>query len=472
MGRIVIAVLGGLFLLSIRPSLAQEIHGRVEIQDVFASETARSLSALLDERNRNDLLGDFRLTWEPKWDHWSFAVAYQMNVDSGDTPALTAYRAALGVFTVSSLERLQNFNDIFVNDADLTATQRFDRLWLSYNDNHMIDSAARDVLTAYSDAIGLFPVPPPSTWLNLSDTFINDAHLTATQRLDRLWLGYSDDHLVLRIGRQALTWGSGLVFRPMDLFDPFAPNATDTEYKSGTDMVYGQWLFDDGSDLQFIAVPRPARAGGALTSNASSFALHLHTVIGGMQTTWILARDHGDWVAGAGINGELGQATWNAEIIPTFVHDGPVLTSGIVNISDATTLFGRDVTLFAEYYRNGFGLAARHYALIDLPAPLRDRLARSQVFDTGRDYLAAGAQLQWTPLFQINPALIANLDDGGLYGVVQGIYSLRENLSLIVGSQIPIAPSGTEFGGLPLIQNIPIFVEQPKLIYVQLRQYF
>ena len=403
-----------MFLPGSGPSLAQEVHGRVEIQDVYASETARSLSAALGEGNRNDFLGDLRLTWEPKWDAWSFALAYQVNADSGDTPALTAHRAALGIF----------------------------------------------------------PVPPPATWWNLSDTFVNDAHLTATQRLDRLWLGYSDSHLVLRIGRQALTWGSGLVFRPMDLFDPFAPTATDTEYKPGTDMIYGQWLFDDGSDLQLIAAPRPARAGGALMSNASSFALHLHTVIGGMQTTWIVARDRGDWVTGAGINGELGQATWNAEIIPTFVHDGPVLTSGIVNISDATTMFGRDITLFAEYYRNGFGLAARRYALIDLPAPLRDRLVRGQVFDTGRDYLAAGAQLQWSPLFQINPTLIANLDDGGLYAVVQGIYSLRENLNVNVGSQVPVGPSGTEFGGIPLIQGFPVFAEQPKLIYVQLRQYF
>jgi hypothetical protein len=461
-----------MFLPGIGPSLAQEVHGRVEIQDVYASETPRSLSAVLDESSRRDFLGDFRVTWEPKWHDWSFAAAYEVNGDSGDTPALTAYRAALGVFSVSLLETVRNLSETFADDRTLTAIQRLDRLWLGYSDGHVLSSADHDMLATYSAALGLFPVPPPATWWNLSNTFIDDLHMTATQRLDRLWIGYSSNHLVLRIGRQALTWGSGLVFRPMDLFDPFAPNATDTEYKPGMDMVYGQWLFDDGSDLQFIAVPRPARVGGGLTSNASSLALHFNTTIGGMQTTWIVARDRRDWVAGVGINGELGQATWNAEIVPTFVHGGQILTSGIVNISDATTIFGRDVTLFAEYYRNGFGLAARRYALIDLPAPLRDRLVRGQVFDTGRDYLAAGAQLQWSPLFQVNPTLIANLDDRGFYGVVQGIYSLRENLNFIVGSQIPIAPSGTEFGGLPLIQCFPIFVEQPKLVYVQLRQYF
>ncbi len=63
----------------------------------------------------------------------------------------------------------------------------------------------------------------------------------------------------------------------MDLFDPFAPDATDTEYKPGTDMLYGQYLFDDGSDLQAVIVPRPAHRGGGLTGNASSFALRFHT---------------------------------------------------------------------------------------------------------------------------------------------------------------------------------------------------
>lgn len=396
------------------PARADDVHGRLELGDQFATEDASSLSATLDEQTRNDVLGDMRVTWEPRWGGWSFALHYEMTVDAGDTPALTARR----------------------------------------------------------DALGIFPPSPPATWLNLTNTFIDDDNLTATQRIDRLSIGYTGDNFVVRLGRQALTWGSGLVFHPMDLFDPFAPTAIDTEYKPGTDMAYAQWLFGDGSDLQFVAVPRAFELNGAPTSNASSFALHYHAAIAGLQTTWLAARDHGDWVVGAGLNGPLGGATWNIEAIPTFVHDGPTLTSGVANISDATTLFGRDATLFAEYYRNGFGLSDRHYALDNLPAPLIDRLLRGQVFDTGRDYLAAGATLQWTPLLHIDPTLIANLNDASLYGIVQATYSLRENLNLVAGVQLPIGPPRTEFGGIALTGASPPFEEQPKIVYVQLRQYF
>ena len=401
-------------LLAAGAAQAEPVHGRIQIQDVFAQDDAQSLANALGARTRNDVLADLRLSWSRRWDAWHLDAAYRVGFDAGDSPRLSALEKALGV----------------ISDA------------------------------------------PPPTWWNLSNTFIDDRYLTASQRIDRLSIAYTSTHWVVRAGRQALTWGAGLVFRPMDLFDPFAPDATDTEYKPGTDMLYGQYLFDDGSDLQAVLVPRQAHIGGGLTGNASSFALRLHTTIGDYQTTWLIARDHGDMVAAVGINGALGGATWNAEIVPTFVKNGGTYVSAVANISNAGTLAGRDITYFAEYFRNGFGLGARHYALADLPAPLVGRLLRGQVFNTGRDYVAAGAQYQWTPLLQISPTLIANLDDRSFYLLAEATYSLSDNLNLIVGGQMPIGPARTEFGGLPLFAAAPPYLTQPARAYIQLRHYF
>jgi hypothetical protein len=332
---------------------AEPVHGRLQLQDVYAQYGSQSLAAYQGARQTNDVLGDARLTWSPRAGNWNFDFAYVASFDAGDTPRLT---------------RLEN-------------------------------------------SLPILPPTPPATWWTLTNTFIEHEHFTAMQKIDRLSIGYTSTHFVIRAGRQALTWGAGLVFRPMDLFDPFAPDATDTEYKPGTDMLYTQYLFDDGSDLQAVIVPRPAHGNGGLTANASSFALHYHTQIGDLQTTWLLARDHGDMVAGLGVNGSIGGATWNAEVVPTFADGGGTYTSAILNISDAGKLFDRDIVYFAEYYRNGFGRGTKHYDLVSLPKPSIDRLLRGQVFDTGRDYLAIGAQYQWTPLLQISPTLIANLDD-------------------------------------------------------------
>jgi hypothetical protein len=402
--------------LLISPALAQAepVHGRLQLQDVYAQEDSRSLAAALGVRRRNDVLGDLRLSWTPRRQSWTFDFAYVAAVDAGDTPRYQTREAALNVL----------------------------------------------------------PPAPPATWWDLSDSFIDQSRLKASHRIDRLAIGYTGAHIVVRAGRQALTWGAGLIFHPMDLFDPFAPDATDTEYKTGTDMLYGQYLFNDGSDLQAIIVPRPQHRGGGLTANASSFALHYHAAVGNYQTTWLVARDHGDMVAGIGINGSLAGATWNAEVIPTFVDHGDTYVSALLNISNAGKLWARDVTYFAEYYRNGFGLDSSHYTLTGLPAVLIDRLQRGQVFNTGRDYLALGAQLQWTPLLQLSPTLIANLNDESLYALAEASYSLSDNLTLNVGTQLPIGPHNTEFGGVALSAGGAPYLESPARLYAQVRYYF
>jgi hypothetical protein len=258
----------------------------------------------------------------------------------------------------------------------------------------------------------------------------------------------------------------------MDLFDPFAANATDTEYKPGTDMVYAQWLFADGADLQLIVVPRPARAGAQPSSNASSVALHLHASVLGHEVTGLLARDHGDVVAGAGLNGSLGGTTWNVELVPTFLDSGGTRVSALANISDAATLFGRNATLFAEYFHNGFGVDADRFSFAALPPELLDRLARGQIFNTRRDYFASGMTWEIDPLLNVSPTLIANLNDGSLYALLAATRSLSDNLSLIAGAQAAFGPRGSEFGGLPLAPGSKTVLAPPLLLYVQIRRYF
>jgi hypothetical protein len=393
---------------------AEGVSGRVALKFQVSNETAQSLSAAVGVRSRNDAIGDLRLAWETRRGGWGLSFEDHLSFDAGGTPALTAREAALGIFEPG----------------------------------------------------------PPATWLNLDDKVADRPHLSATQSMDRLFIGHTSAHLVVRVGRQALTWGAGLVFHPLDLIDPFAPNATDTEYKPGTDMVYAQVLFDSGSDLQLATVPRSPNRGGRPTWNASSAAMHYHAALDELQSTWIAARDRGDGVAAVGVNGAIGGATWNAELISTFIRDAGTAISAIANISDAVVVFGRNETVFAEVYRNGFGVARRHYSWSDLPAPLRDRLARGQVFDTGKDYLAAGADVEWTPLLRIKPTLIANLGDGGLLALVQATYSVHENVDLVAGVQIPLAARGTEFGGIPLAAGGSPLIELPRLFFVQLRAYF
>ncbi len=412
------AALGLAFLaapLVERPAIAdglKDFHGRLELTDLGSFSASDSLAASLGERFRNDFSGNLRLTWEPKWGNWDFTVHYVVNGDYGGNVALRRAEASM------------------------------------------------------------FGKAPPSTLFNLTNTFVDDGQGLATQKIDRLALGYTTDNFVVRVGRQALTWGAGKVFHPMDLVDPFAPDATDTEYKPGVDMAYVQWLFGDGSDLQFIAVPRAMTYDATPTWDASTFALHYHRTIGEIGLTGIVARDHGDWTAGVGLSGPLGGAMWNAEIVPTFEADGTTRISGLVNISTAMTLFKRNATVFAEYFHNGFGVAGSGTAYDMLPADLTGRLARGQVFNTSQDYLAGGMTLEWTPLLTLSPSLIVNLNDGSAYAAGEADWSLNDNTDLIAGVQVPFGPNGSEYGGLPVSGSGAPYYATPTTAYVQLRRYF
>lgn len=387
-----------------------DIHGRLELQDAGAFARGDSIDDVLGAKNRNDFSGNLRLSWEPRWENWSVSFHYVVAFDDGDNVRL----------------------------------QRAEKT--------------------------LLPEPPP-TWFNLTETFVDHAQVVATQKIDRLSIAYTWPHLVVRIGRQALTWGSGLVFRPMDLFDPFSINATDTEYKPGTDMLYVQWLFNDGSDLQFIVVPKPARSGAQPSSDASSVAIHLHTTVFNHELSGLLARDHGNWVSGLGLNGALAGSTWNVEFVPTFERTTTRL-SALANISDAITLFSRNATVFAEYFHNGFGVDAQSFSFATLSPDLVDRLARGQLFDTRRDYLAAGLTLEVDPLMNVSPTLIAQLNDASVFALLSATRSLGDNLTLVGGIQAPVGPARTEFGGLPLSPGSGTVLAPPLLVYLQLRRYF
>ena len=136
------------------------------------------------------------------------------------------------------------------------------------------------------------------------------------------------------------------------------------------------------------------------------------------------------------------------------------------------TLFGRSATVFAEYFRNGFGTGAG-VAAADLPADLEGRLIRGQIFTTRRDLLLAGMILEAHPLVRISPTLIVGADDGGLLLLLAAEWSARENLVLAAGVQAALGPKASGFGGTSLSGDAVAPVLAPLTrIYLQLRRHF
>ena len=155
------------------------------------------------------------------------------------------------------------------------------RLKLNSRKGRWTFDAAWQLVGISADTLPLTGLPSDDRRLfDLTDV-INESHNEALlHRLDRLWLGYASETTVLRFGRQALSWGNGLFYAPMDLVNPFDPAAIDTEYKVGDDMAYLQYLRADGDDVQAAWVLRRDPLTGDVEADEATIAIKYHGFAG------------------------------------------------------------------------------------------------------------------------------------------------------------------------------------------------
>ena len=267
-------------------------------------------------------------------------------------------------------------------------------------------------------------------------------------RLDRLYLDATSTRAVARIGRQAVSWGNGLIYTPMDFFNPFDPAAVDKEYKTGDDMVYGQVLRPGGDDLQAVWVFRRDLDGEA-SSDVDSIAGKYHGFTGEYEYDVLLAQHFDDKVFGVGGIADIGGAIWRGDATLTDTRSDQVF-SVVTSLSYSWVGWDRNISGILEYFYNGFGIADGDYspaALAENPG-LVDRIVRGELFTLGRHYLAASALIEITPLWQVTPNAFVNVSDGSMLAQIVSAYDFRQDWQLLAAVGVPIGSAGTEFGGI------------------------
>lgn len=306
---------------------------------------------------------------------------------------------------------------------------------------------------------GLFFVPntlpdDQRRWWDLTHKITDRDDREIVQRLDRLHVDYTSQQAVVRFGRQAVTWGNGLIYNPMDFLNPFDPAAVDTEYKLGDDMLYGQYLFDDGSDVQFLSVARRDQDGD-VSSDVSSTALKFHGFGLNQEFDLLVARHFEDTVLAGGGVANVGEAVVRTDLVLTDTQSDWV-TSLVVNWTYSWVWGGKNVSAVSEYYYNGFGLSGSDYSLEDFAGDpdLTQRIIRGELFTVGRHYLAGSLQIEWTPLVNVTPNLFVNLGDQSALAQVVLQWDVGQNWQILGSINAPIGPKGTEFGGLKIDQGV------------------
>ncbi len=302
--------------------------------------------------------------------------------------------------------------------------------------------------------LGLIPNRIPDDERRLFDltSVISDGDKFASlHRLDRLWFGYTNEKTVLRFGRQAISWGNGLFFSPMDFVNPFDPTAIDTEYKTGDDMLYGQFLRDNGDDVQAAMLYRRNPATGETDSEEGAVSIKYHGVSDNAEYDILAAVNHGDTMIGIGGNKNIGGAVLRGDVIVSDTGSDMIVQL-VTNLSYSWTWGGKNVSGAIEYYYNGFGQKDGAYDLPSLATnpQLLDRLSRGELFSIGRHYLAGSLMIEVTPLWLLTPIVFLNMEDGSALVQIVSQNDLKENLAFLGSLNVPVGPKGTEYGGLEL----------------------
>lgn len=415
-------VIAALLLLPVLPSEADDwsFGGHVRYQLSGTQYAQDNLMASLGDTLHVDQQADLRLKAERKWDTWDASIHYALLAAYGDTiNTLNGFGGSLPPYLGVGVP---------------------------------------------SDKMRLF---------NLAQVITDSGSFAAVHRLDRASFGYTGQQLVMRFGRQAISWGNGVIFHPMDIFNPFSPTAINKEYKTGDDMVYGQWLYESGNDMQGVLVPRRTISGD-LSDTASSIAMKYRGKQNDLDFDLLAARHYDENLIGIGLARDWKGAVWRTDITTVQLDSGGHSISAIANISYSWTWSGHNVSGNLEYYRNGTGISDGNYDLT-LPqySDLVARLSRGEIYNIGRDYVAGNIMVELSPRWIFTPTVIWNINDGSVLTQAFLNYDWKQNAAVLAGITIPYGPRGTEFGGVPAPPPPPnTYIGPGNSAYVQISYYF
>lgn len=251
--------------------------------------------------------------------------------------------------------------------------------------------------------------------------------------VDRLYLDLYLGPADIRVGRQALNWGSAQFFNPTDPF-PEVLLAEPWRPRRGVNAVRAHVPFGEMHDASVVIATNDTldqfRAAGRVRINWLETDFALVGAWRGDSETGLIGFD---------LRGTL-ELGWWIEAAYHLGGDGYEEIS--VGLDYSFPVLER-MTLFVQYYRNGAGLEKP--SLVDaLPArlglgPTGDPFAP---FVLGRDYLLVGSGLVAEPELSFNLAVLQNLGDGSGFVMTTVTYNLLDWLDVACTAQVPYSMWG------------------------------
>jgi len=299
-----------------------------------------------------------------------------------------------------------------------------------------------------------FGFPDAGTYLSMDQTISTGTTNAWRQRLYRGWVGVESDKGVARFGRQRIAWGTGKIWNPTDVLNPFQPLTVERDERRGVDAAYARQGFGDLSQGELAYALGDRWVDASLLARAKS---HLGEYDGALMGGKV-AGSTGSWIVGGDFAGNLLDGTFHGEWSYTDLKTRAPFWKADVGYeytfpTESRLSPLRDASVLAEYFHNGSG--ALDTAKYDF-----GRVRSGQDVALAQDYVGLTYTKDVHPLVKLELILITNCDDGSQFFMPDATWNATSNLYLTAGFQRFGGPKRTELG------------KPANLTYLQAQYYF
>lgn len=297
--------------------------------------------------------------------------------------------------------------------------------WAPVNNWYLETAVEYQNIWSDQSEIASFPEINYNRHLDMEEEWQHGNHAASNLQVDRLNLQWHTEAVDTVVGRQAIGFGRILIYSPLDVIAPFAPDAIDTEVRRGVDALHSTLNYGINGQISAIAV------WGSRTKY-NSFLGTWSDNRDGLDLLMIGGQLRGRAMFGAGVAGNLGTLGLKGEFS---IHDGRDTDNAGGDLHDTYVLgaieswyrFDNGISLIAQYLYNGPGADnPEDYPAVLNSAPLQEGLT----YLLGRNYLIIAPAYELHPLATLQGLMIYNIDDQSALIRPNLVLSLADNLSL------------------------------------------
>lgn len=272
-------------------------------------------------------------------------------------------------------------------------------------------------------------------YLDLTKIIASDTSYCFVTNIDRAYFDYNINNLQIRIGRQRINWGLGLVWNPNDIFNTFSYFDFDYEERPGSDAVKIEYFTGMASSVQAVCKinnNKEITLAGMYRFNKWNYDMQ---ILGGIINK--------DITIGCGWAGQIGGAGFRGEA--TYFNPKKINSDSakvFIASIDFDYTFKNNLYIHTAYLFNSNGKRKN----AGMGTDFLNYNITAKTISRAKNSLFGQVSYALTPLMNLGISSIFNTNDLSAFMGPSCDFSLTDNISVFIISQIFTGKKNTEYG--------------------------